>query len=75
MRRTSGIIEQYHPSKRWGYIRADDFERLFFHRGGILNAEAWTPRAGERVIFDRELGPKGPRAFHVHRTEASGGTA
>lgn len=69
-----GIVEQYDAARRFGFIRADDFSRLFFHRGGIRNADVWTPQPGERVEFDREHDPRGPRAFHVRLAEASEAT-
>jgi cold shock CspA family protein len=63
--RRHGIVERYSAERKFGFVRADDFTRLFFHKGGIIDAASWTPSPGDRVVFDRELGREGPRCFHV----------
>ena len=47
----------------FGFIAADDGKEYFFHRSAI--AEFDTLRGGERVTFEMEPSPKGPRAGRV----------
>jgi len=50
----------------FGFIAAEDGKEYFFHRGG-LQAPLDFDRlvGGERVSFEIETSPKGPRAIQV----------
>jgi CspA family cold shock protein len=63
---TSGTIKKVIAERGFGFIAAEDQKEYFFHRGG-LDAPLDFDRlvGGERVSFDIETGPKGPRAVHV----------
>ena len=65
--RRQGIVERF--DRGWGFIRADDGERIFVHHTNIRGTGFRTLYRGERVEFDVEIGPKGPRAVDVVRLE------
>jgi CspA family cold shock protein len=63
---STGTIKKIVPDRGFGFIQAEDGKEYFFHRTGTelpLNFDALT--GGERVIFEVESSPKGPRANRV----------
>ena len=62
----AGTIKRIVADRGFGFIAADDEKEYFFHRGG-LDATLEFDRlvGGEKVEFDVEASPKGPRANHV----------
>jgi cold shock protein len=63
---SSGTIKKIVPDRGFGFIQAEDGKEYFFHRTGIdtsVNFDQLT--GGERVTFDVEPSPKGPRANRV----------
>ena len=62
----TGTIKKVVADRGFGFISAEDEKEYFFHRGG-LDASLDFDRlvGGERVEFDVEQSPKGPRANHV----------
>ena len=62
----TGTIKKVVADRGFGFITADDEKEYFFHRGA-LDASLTFERliGGERVDFDVEESPKGPRANHV----------
>ena len=51
----------------FGFIAAEDTKEYFFHRGGLDSSLDFDRLVGgERVEFDVEQSPKGPRAVRVH---------
>ena len=63
---TSGTIKKVIAERGFGFIAADDRKEYFFHRGGLDSPLDFDRLVGgERVAFDIEEGPKGPRAAHV----------
>jgi CspA family cold shock protein len=58
-----GTIKKIVPDRGFGFIAADDGKEYFFHRSAI--AEFDSLRGGERVTFETEPSPKGPRAARV----------
>jgi CspA family cold shock protein len=62
----TGAISRIVADRGFGFIAADDGKDYFFHRTG-LNSELEFDRlsGGEKVEFDVESGPKGPRATRV----------
>lgn len=54
-------------SKGFGFIRTDDGVEWFFHASGMdQTTRRFSELLGnERVVFDPEDGPKGPRANNV----------
>ncbi len=62
----TGTIKKLVQDRGFGFIAAEDGKEYFFHRTGIdssLNFDALT--GGERVTFEVEASPKGPRAKAV----------
>jgi CspA family cold shock protein len=62
----SGNIKKVISERGFGFISAEDGKEYFFHRGG-LEASLDFDRlvGGEKVEFDTESSPKGPRAVRV----------
>jgi cold shock protein len=63
---SNGTIKKINADRGFGFIQADDGKEYFFHRTGIdglVGFEALT--GGERVSFEVEPSPKGPRATRV----------
>jgi cold shock protein len=58
-----GTIKKIVADRGFGFISADDGKEYFFHRSAIANFDAL--RGGERVSFEMEPSPKGPRAGRV----------
>jgi CspA family cold shock protein len=62
----TGTIKKVIADRGFGFIVAEDAKEYFFHRGGLdasLDFDRLT--GGERVEFEIEQSPKGPRAAHV----------
>ena len=64
---TTGTVKKVVSERGFGFITAEDEKEYFFHRDGLdasLNFDRL--KGGEKVEFDVEAGPKGPRATKVH---------
>ena len=64
---STGTIKKIVADRGFGFITADDAKDYFFHRDGLdstLDFDRLT--GGEKVEFEIESGPKGPRASRVH---------
>jgi len=62
----NGKVEFYDEPSGWGLIRGND-GRLYDLRGAQLPGS--PPRVGERVLFEPQPAPGGPRAVAVRRLE------
>jgi CspA family cold shock protein len=63
---TTGTIKKLVAERGFGFIAAEDGEEYFFHRGALqAPLEFDALRGGERVSFEIEASPKGPRATQV----------
>ena len=63
---TTGTIKKVVAERGFGFIAADDAKEYFFHRDGLdssLNFDRLL--GGEKVTFEIEASPKGPRASRV----------
>jgi CspA family cold shock protein len=60
---TTGTIKKLVADRGFGFITAEDGKEYFFHRSSIENFDSL--RGNERVEFDVEDSPKGPRAAQV----------
>jgi len=62
----TGTIKKLISDRGFGFITADDGKDYFFHRDG-LNASLDFDRltGGEKVSFDVESSPRGPRATAI----------
>ena len=68
---TTGTIKKVVSDRGFGFITADDEKEYFFHRSG-LDASLDFDRlsGGEKVQFEIEQSPKGPRAARVRAASA-----
>jgi CspA family cold shock protein len=63
---TTGTIKKVIADRGFGFIAAEDGKEYFFHRGGLEPSLDFDRlQGGERVSFEVESSPKGPRAVHV----------
>lgn len=62
----TGTVKKVISDRGFGFITAEDGKEYFFHRDGLqasLDFDRLT--GGERVEFDVQQSPKGPRAVSV----------
>jgi len=60
----SGTIKKLVSDRGFGFIAAEDGKEYFFHRSGS-DADFDRLQGGEKVTFQVEASPKGPRAAKV----------
>jgi CspA family cold shock protein len=62
----TGTVQRYDTARGFGTITPDDGSALVFvHQSALGRLSYAGLAAGQRVDFDAELGPKGPRARTV----------
>jgi CspA family cold shock protein len=62
----TGTIKKVVADRGFGFISAEDEKEYFFHRSGVdASLDFDRLNGGERVEFDIEQSPKGPRAANV----------
>jgi CspA family cold shock protein len=63
----AGTIKKVVADRGFGFITADDGKDYFFHRDALdATLDFDRLNGGEKVEFDIEQSPKGPRANAVH---------
>jgi CspA family cold shock protein len=63
---TTGTIKKVVADRGFGFITAEDTKEYFFHRGALdTSLDFDRLQGGERVEFEVEASPKGPRASQV----------
>jgi CspA family cold shock protein len=63
---SNGTIKKLVSERGFGFIAGDDGNEYFFHRDGLDGLVSFdTLTAGEKVTFEIESSPKGPRASRV----------
>jgi CspA family cold shock protein len=63
---TTGTIKKVVAERGFGFIAAEDEKEYFFHRSGLDTTLDFDRLiGGERVEFEIEQSPKGPRATQV----------
>ena len=63
---TTGTVKKVIAERGFGFIAAEDGKEYFFHRGGLDSSLDFDRLVGgERVAFEVEASPKGPRAVNV----------
>jgi CspA family cold shock protein len=64
---TTGTIKKVVADRGFGFIVAEDAKEYFFHRNSLDSSMDFDRlNGGERVTFEIEASPKGPRAGQVH---------
>jgi cold shock protein len=64
----TGSVAKVVADRGFGFIAGDDGKQYFFHRDGLTASLVFDELAGgERVTFEIEANPKGPRATRVDR--------
>lgn len=65
----TGSVKWFNPQKGFGFLTRDDGQRdVFVHFSAIQSNDTFRNlNEGERVSFEVEDGPKGPRAKNVER--------
>ena len=62
----TGTIKKIVSERGFGFIAAEDGKEYFFHRNGLTSSLDFDRLAGgEKVQFQIEQSPKGPRATNV----------
>ena len=62
----TGTIKKVVADRGFGFITADDAKDYFFHRDGLDQSIDFDRLSGgEKVQFEIETSPKGPRAANV----------
>jgi len=63
---TTGTIKKVIADRGFGFIAAEDAKEYFFHRGALDSSLDFDRLVGgEKVTFEVEASPKGPRASQV----------
>ena len=63
---STGTINKLVTERGFGFIGGDDGKEYFFHRSGVEGVGGFDSlAAGEKVTFEIEASPKGPRASRV----------
>ncbi len=60
----SGTIKRIARDKGFGFIRDNSGQEYFFHRSSVQGSFD-ALNEGQRVSFEEEQSPKGPRASNV----------
>ena len=64
---TTGTVKKVVADRGFGFITADDAKEYFFHRNSLDSSLDFDRLVGgEKVEFEIEQSPKGPRANRVH---------
>jgi len=60
-----GTVKWFNDSKGFGFIAAEDGSEVFVHHTSIQGGGFKSLAEGDKVSFDTEQGPKGPKAINV----------
>ena len=60
-----GKVKWFNESKGYGFIESEDGRDVFVHYSAIKGDDFKTLAENDRVSFDIEMGPKGPKAINV----------
>ena len=60
---TTGVVKRWLGLRGYGFIKCDDGTEVFVHHSEIQGKSSLTE--GEKVEFDVQRSPKGPRAVNV----------
>jgi len=60
-----GTVKWFNESKGFGFITSEDGNDIFVHYSAIQGDGFKTLAEGDKVSFEIEKGPKGPKAINV----------
>lgn len=60
-----GTVKWFNDSKGFGFIASENGSDVFVHHTSIQGNGFKTLAEGDKVSFDIEKGPKGPKAINV----------
>ncbi|MGD0885645.1 MAG: cold-shock protein [Thermodesulfovibrionales bacterium] len=60
-----GTVKWFNDSKGFGFIANEDGSEAFVHHSSIQGDGFKSLAEGDKVSFDTEKGPKGPKAINV----------
>jgi CspA family cold shock protein len=60
-----GTVKWFNDSKGFGFISGEDGTDYFVHHTSIQGSGFKSLAEGDKVSFDIEKGPKGPKAINV----------
>ena len=63
----NGIIKRVVPDRGFGFIAGEDGTGYFFHRDELHGLDFANLKLGERITFESQQSPKGPRAGNVRQ--------
>jgi CspA family cold shock protein len=61
----SGKIKKVVRERGFGFISDNDGREVFFHQSGLVNAQFDSLKEEDKVEFEIEDSPKGPRAVSI----------
>lgn len=61
----NGTVKWFNESKGFGFITSEDGADVFVHYSSIQGDGFKVLAEGDRVSFDTEKSPKGPKAINV----------
>ena len=62
---TEGTVKWFNESKGFGFITSEDGSDVLVHYSSIQSNRFKSIVEGDKVSFDTEKSPKGPRAINV----------
>ena len=60
-----GTVKRIIRDRGFGFIRSSDGKEIFFHRSALVGLNMGSLSEGQKVEFQLQEGPKGPRATNV----------
>jgi CspA family cold shock protein len=62
-----GVVRSFNNDKGYGFIETDEGELLFVHHSSIEMEGFRTLSPGAKVLFEIEVGKRGPEAKQVRK--------